>query len=158
MKSIVSVRNIVIVYGVNLAFVRYFVAVVDAGSFTAAAERCHVTQPTLSAGMARLEHEMGARLFDRGRRAALSGAGHRLRAARRLRGTRRGRAAVRRPRRAAARDPAIGRRGTLRARGARGPGGQPDAALAAAPRSRRRLDPRGRARAPGGARLARGAG
>jgi DNA-binding transcriptional LysR family regulator len=63
---------------VNLAFVRYFVAVVDTGSFTAAAERCHVTQPTLSAGIARLEDEMGTRLFDRGRRAALSSAGHRL--------------------------------------------------------------------------------
>jgi DNA-binding transcriptional LysR family regulator len=63
---------------VSLAFVRYFVAVVDAGSFTAAAECCHVTQPTLSAGIARLEDEMGAKLFDRGRRAALSSAGHRL--------------------------------------------------------------------------------
>ncbi|MBV8187523.1 MAG: LysR family transcriptional regulator [Alphaproteobacteria bacterium] len=62
----------------NLAFVRYFLAVVDSGSFTTAAERCHVTQPTLSAGIARLEHEMGAKLFDRGRRAALSSAGHRL--------------------------------------------------------------------------------
>src|SRR5579862_4809566 len=78
MKSIVSFVFIGNIYGVNLAFVRYFVAIVDTGSFTAAAERCHVTQPTLSAGIVRLEDEMGARLFDRGRRTALSGAGHRL--------------------------------------------------------------------------------
>lgn len=62
----------------NLAFVRYFLAVAESGSFTAAAERCHVTQPTLSAGIARLEHEVGARLLVRGRQSALSAAGHRL--------------------------------------------------------------------------------
>jgi DNA-binding transcriptional LysR family regulator len=59
----------------NLAFIRYFLAVAETGSFTEAAERCHVTQPTLSAGVARLEEEVGARLFDRGRRSGLSGAG-----------------------------------------------------------------------------------
>jgi DNA-binding transcriptional LysR family regulator len=78
MKSIVSFLDIGIVYAVNLAFIRYFLAVADSGSFTAAAERCHVTQPTLSAGIARLEEEIGARLFDRGRRSGLSAAGHRL--------------------------------------------------------------------------------
>lgn len=62
----------------NLSFIRYFLAVAETGSFTTAAERCHVTQPTLSAGIARLEEEIGARLFDRGRRAALTEAGHRL--------------------------------------------------------------------------------
>lgn len=62
----------------NLVFIRYFLAVSDAGSFTAAAERCHVTQPTLSAGIARLEVEIGARLFDRGRRSGLTAAGQRL--------------------------------------------------------------------------------
>ena len=34
----------------NLAFIRYFLAVAETASFTAAAERCRVTQPTLSAG------------------------------------------------------------------------------------------------------------
>jgi DNA-binding transcriptional LysR family regulator len=63
---------------VNLVFIRYFLAVADTGNFTAAAERCHVTQPTLSAGIARLEEEVGARLFDRGRRSRLSAAGQRL--------------------------------------------------------------------------------
>jgi DNA-binding transcriptional LysR family regulator len=62
----------------NLAFIRYFLAVVETASFTVAAERCHVTQPTLSAGIARLEEKVGARLFDRGRRASLTAAGHRL--------------------------------------------------------------------------------
>ncbi len=63
---------------VNLSFFRYFVAVAETGSFTTASERCHVTQPTLSAGIARLEEETGARLFDRGRRTALTPAGQRL--------------------------------------------------------------------------------
>ena len=31
----------------NLAFIRYFLAVAETASFTAAAERCRVTQPTL---------------------------------------------------------------------------------------------------------------
>lgn len=62
----------------NLAFIRYFLAVAETASFTAAAERCRVTQPTLSAGIARLEGEIGARLFDRARRAELTEAGHRL--------------------------------------------------------------------------------
>ena len=62
----------------NLAFIRYFLAVAETGNFTEAAERCHVTQPTLSAGIARLEEEIGARLFDRGRRSDLSVAGQRL--------------------------------------------------------------------------------
>ena len=62
----------------NLVFIRYFLAVADSGNFTVAAERCHVTQPTLSAGIARLEEEVGARLFDRGRRSGLSAAGQRL--------------------------------------------------------------------------------
>jgi DNA-binding transcriptional LysR family regulator len=62
----------------NLTFIRYFLAVTETGNFTEAAERCHVTQPTLSAGIARLEEEIGARLFDRGRRSGLSAAGQRL--------------------------------------------------------------------------------
>jgi DNA-binding transcriptional LysR family regulator len=77
-KSIVSFPYIDIVYSMNLAFLRYFLAVADTSSFTVAAERCHVTQPTLSAGIARLEGELGARLFDRGRRIGLTVAGQRL--------------------------------------------------------------------------------
>lgn len=58
---------------------RYFLAVVETGSFTKAAERVYVTQPTLSAGIAKLEAGLETRLFDRtSRRVALTGAGSRL--------------------------------------------------------------------------------
>lgn len=43
----------------------YVVAVADEGTFTAAAESCHVTQPTLSQGIASLERELGVDLFHR---------------------------------------------------------------------------------------------
>jgi len=47
---------------------RYLVAVVDEGSFTAAAERAHVSQSGVSAQVAKLEQELGQRLLDRGPR------------------------------------------------------------------------------------------
>lgn len=46
---------------------RYFLAVAELGSFSRAARHASVTQPTLSAGIAKLERELGARLFDRAR-------------------------------------------------------------------------------------------
>jgi DNA-binding transcriptional LysR family regulator len=45
---------------------RYFVALVDEGTVTAASKSLHVTQPTLSRQLAQLEHELGQRLFERG--------------------------------------------------------------------------------------------
>jgi DNA-binding transcriptional LysR family regulator len=55
---------------------RYLVAVVDDGSFTAAAERLHVSQSGVSAQVAKLERELGQRLLSRGPRAlALTAAG-----------------------------------------------------------------------------------
>lgn len=48
--------------------VRQFLAVVDAGSFTQAAARMRVTQPTLSLGIADLERLVGAQLIVRDRR------------------------------------------------------------------------------------------
>lgn len=61
---------------------RYFVAVAEMGSFTRAAEREGVTQPTLSEQVIRLEsaaHGVGRRLFDRlGRKVVLTDAGHEL--------------------------------------------------------------------------------
>ena len=47
--------------------VRYFLAVAHTGSFTAAAEACHVSQPSLSAQVAKLEGELGGPLFERSR-------------------------------------------------------------------------------------------
>ena len=47
---------------------RYAVSVADEGSFTAAAEALHVSQSGVSAQIARLEHELGLSLFDRGAR------------------------------------------------------------------------------------------
>lgn len=44
---------------------RYFIAVVETGSFTKAAERSCVTQPTLSAGIKKLEQNLGTQLFHR---------------------------------------------------------------------------------------------
>ncbi|MEE4453927.1 LysR family transcriptional regulator [Novosphingobium resinovorum] len=58
---------------------RYFLAVAETGNFSRAARRVSVTQPTLSAGIAKLERELGARLFDRDRqRVALTAAGSRF--------------------------------------------------------------------------------
>ena len=58
---------------------RYFLAVVDAGNFSRAAQQVNVTQPTLSVGIAKLEQALGARLFLRNsRRVQLTEAGVRL--------------------------------------------------------------------------------
>src|SRR5580698_5836027 len=43
----------------------YVVAVAQEGSFTRAAQRCHVAQSALSHQVARLEAELGTRLFER---------------------------------------------------------------------------------------------
>lgn len=59
--------------------IRYFLAVAETGSFTKAAERVFVTQPTLSAGIKKLEDALGARLFERrARRVELTEAGRRF--------------------------------------------------------------------------------
>jgi DNA-binding transcriptional LysR family regulator len=53
-----------------------FLAVAKAGSFRAAAEAMHLSQPALSQHVAEMERELGARLFDRlGRKVALTEAG-----------------------------------------------------------------------------------
>ncbi|NGO67955.1 LysR family transcriptional regulator [Streptomyces boncukensis] len=52
----------------ELQQMRYVVAVAETGSFTRAAERCLVVQSALSHQVARLERELGARLFERNSR------------------------------------------------------------------------------------------
>ncbi|MHA3838183.1 LysR family transcriptional regulator [Terrabacter sp. AAH1] len=58
---------------------RYFLAIVDAGGMTRAAEHLYVSQPSLSQALTTLEGELGVPLFHRvGRRLVLSEAGHDL--------------------------------------------------------------------------------
>jgi LysR family hydrogen peroxide-inducible transcriptional activator len=49
----------------DLKQIRYFIAVADAGGFSAGARRAFVTQPTLSAAIRALEVELGFALFER---------------------------------------------------------------------------------------------
>ena len=52
----------------ELRTLRYFLAVAQARTISAAAEALHVTQPTLSRQMQELEEELGKTLFLRGKR------------------------------------------------------------------------------------------
>lgn len=61
----------------NLRHVETLLAIADAGSFAAAAERVGVTQSAVSMQMKALEEELGARLFDRAHRPpTLNDTGH----------------------------------------------------------------------------------
>ena len=61
---------------VSLARLRAFLTVVDAGGFTAAAQRLHLTQQAVSAAVTRLEGDLGVRLLERtSRTQRLTGAG-----------------------------------------------------------------------------------
>lgn len=50
----------------TLRHLRYFVTAYDSGHFGRAAEACHVTQPTLSAGIKQMEDLLEVTLFERG--------------------------------------------------------------------------------------------
>ncbi len=49
----------------TLTQIEYIVAVENNGSFVTAAEKCFVTQPTLSMQIQKLEEELGVKIFDR---------------------------------------------------------------------------------------------
>ncbi len=44
---------------------KYFVAVVESGGFRAASDKLNITQPAVSAAVAKLEDSLGVKLFDR---------------------------------------------------------------------------------------------
>jgi LysR family hydrogen peroxide-inducible transcriptional activator len=61
---------------VEIHQLKYVCAIADTGSFSRAAERCHIAQPSLSQQVLKLEEDLGAKLFDRlGRSIRLTEAG-----------------------------------------------------------------------------------
>ena len=58
-------------YPFTLRQLQYALAVAETRSFRRAAERCHVSQPALSAQLAQLEGALGVTLFERDRRRVL---------------------------------------------------------------------------------------
>ncbi len=60
----------------DLYQVRYFLTIAETGTFSRAAERLYLSQPSLSTGIKKLEQELGVALFERGgRRTVLTAAG-----------------------------------------------------------------------------------
>jgi len=63
----------------NIRDLEYVVAVAELQHFGRAAERCHVSQPTLSTQIRKLEEYLGVSLFERsGRKVLVSGAGEQI--------------------------------------------------------------------------------
>jgi LysR family hydrogen peroxide-inducible transcriptional activator len=75
-NSIVNIVTIGYVYAVNLRDLQYLVALADLRHFGRAAEACHVSQPTLSTQVRKLEEELGVALVERApRQVMLTAAG-----------------------------------------------------------------------------------
>jgi LysR family hydrogen peroxide-inducible transcriptional activator len=55
----------------TLRQLRFLVALSDTLNFSRAAELCHVTQPTLSAGIKELEDQLGVPLAERSKRSVM---------------------------------------------------------------------------------------
>lgn len=58
-------------HDLSIRQLQYVVAVADTLGFHRAAERCHVSQPTLSAQVAQIESVLGVKLFERDKRRVL---------------------------------------------------------------------------------------
>jgi len=52
----------------DLRSLKYFVATVETGSISAASNRCHIAQPSITMAIAKLEDELNCKLFDRHRK------------------------------------------------------------------------------------------
>ena len=64
---------------ITLTELRYIVAVADTGHFGRAAAECHVSQPTLSTQIKKLEEQLGVSIFERtSKRVRLTAAGERI--------------------------------------------------------------------------------
>ncbi len=63
----------------DIVRVRYFLAVCEHGSFTAAAKACGVSQPSVTTGVRRLESAIGVELFERRHPVRLTPVGQPLR-------------------------------------------------------------------------------
>jgi LysR family transcriptional regulator, hydrogen peroxide-inducible genes activator len=50
----------------ELAHIKYFLAICERRHFTRAATACEISQPSLSVAIRQLENELGGVLFDRG--------------------------------------------------------------------------------------------
>lgn len=49
----------------DLSSARYFLAILDCGTFSGAARACNVSQPSVTAAIRRLETDFGGKLFER---------------------------------------------------------------------------------------------
>ena len=56
----------------DFRLLKYIVAIAEAGTFTAAASRLHVSQPALSTQIRTLEDNLGIKIFDRERGTTLT--------------------------------------------------------------------------------------
>jgi len=63
----------------QLRQIRYFLLLCEELSFTRAARRCNIAQPSLTKAVRSLERELGGPLFQRRPRTALSDLGHAVR-------------------------------------------------------------------------------
>ncbi len=57
---------------IDLRLLRFFIAIFEERNITSAAQRCHVSQPSLSSGLKQLEEELGGPLFERSKKGVVA--------------------------------------------------------------------------------------